>query len=76
MVLAAYWMAPTRAILAKTWTCGVDNWFDLTSAITDFGTQRVSHYMLGSQLRSMTEWWISNTQCSKQASDVLIYCDG
>jgi len=39
--------------------------------MTDFGNQKASHYILGSQRWSMIEWWISNGCYSKQASGVL-----
>jgi len=39
--------------------------------MTDFGNQKASHYILGSQQWSMIEWWISNACYSKQASGVL-----
>jgi len=39
--------------------------------MTDFGNQKASHYILGSQWWVMIEWWISNACYSKQASGVL-----
>jgi len=39
--------------------------------MTDFGNQKASHYIVGSQWWSMIEWWISNVCYSKQASGVL-----
>jgi hypothetical protein len=39
--------------------------------MTDFGNQKASHYILGSQRWSMIEWWISNSCYSKQALVVM-----
>jgi hypothetical protein len=39
--------------------------------MTDFGNQKVSHYILGSEQWSMIEWWRSNACYCKNASGVL-----
>jgi len=39
--------------------------------MTDFGNQKASHYIVGSQQWSMIEWWISNHYYSKQVLGVL-----
>ena len=71
MVFAAHWLTPIPAYSAQRRTCWVSIWIVLASATTDFGNQKASHYILGSQQWSVIEWWISNARNSKQASWVL-----
>jgi len=71
MLSAAHWLTPTPAFSAQAQTCTVGIWNVPASATTDFGYQKASHYILGSQRLSMIEWWISNACYFKQASGVL-----
>jgi len=71
MVSAAHWLTPTPAFSAQTRTWRVSIWIVLASATTDFGNQKASPYILGSQRWSIIEWWILNACYSKQASGVL-----
>jgi len=71
MVSDAHWLSPTPAFSAQMQTCRVGIWIVLASATTDFGNQRASHYIVGSQQLSMIEWWISNAGYSKQVSGML-----
>jgi len=72
MVFAAHWLTPTPAFSAQTrGPCTVGIRIVLSSAMTNFGNQNASHYILGSQLWSISEWWISNTCYSEQVSGVL-----
>jgi len=71
MVSAAHWLTPTPPFSAQTRTWRVGIWIVLASAMTDFGKQKASHYISGSQRWSMIEWWISNACYSKAASGVL-----
>jgi len=71
MVSAAHGLTPTPAFSAQTRTWKVGIWIVLASATTDFGNQKASHYILGSQQWSMIGWWMSNACYSKQASGVL-----
>ena len=71
MVSAAHWLTPTPAFLAQKRTCRVGIWIELASAMTDFGNQKASHYILGYQWWSKFEWWISNVCYFKQALGVL-----
>jgi hypothetical protein len=68
---AAHWLPPTPAFAAQTRILKVGIWIVLPSGTTDFGNQKASHYIVGSQLWSMIEWCISNACYSKQASGVL-----
>ena len=68
---AAHWLTPTPAFLAKTGTWGVGIWMLLAFAMTDFGNQKVSHYIWGSQGCSIIEWWISNASHSEQGLEEL-----
>jgi len=71
MVSAAHWVTPTPEFSAQMRTCRVGIWSVLASATTDFGNHDASYYILGSQQRSMIEWWISNASYSKPASGVM-----
>jgi len=71
MVSVAHSLTAIPAFSAQTQTCRVGIWIVLASAMTDFGNQNASHYIVGSQRWSMIEWWISNACYSKQASGVL-----
>jgi len=71
MVSAAHWLTPTLGFSAQTQTCSVIIWIVLESVTTDFGNQKASHYMLGSQRWSMSEWWISNACYCEQLSGGL-----
>jgi hypothetical protein len=71
-VFATHWLTPTPVLLPQTRTCRVGIRIVLASATTDFGNQKASHYILGSQWWSMIEWWISNASYSKQPLGVLI----
>jgi len=67
MVSAAHWLTPTPAFSAQTLMGRVGIWIVLQSAMTDFGNQKASHCMFGSQWWSMIEWWIANAHYSKEA---------
>jgi len=71
MVSAAHWLTPTPAFLPQMWTCTVGISIVLASVTTNFGNQKASNYISGSQWWSMIEWWILNACYSKQASGVL-----
>ena len=71
MISAAHWLTPTVAFWAQMQTCRVCIWIVLASATTDFGNQKASHYILGSQWWSMMELWISNACYTKQVSEVF-----
>jgi len=71
MVSSAHWLTPTLAFSAQMWTCRVCIWLELASAIADFGNQKASHYIVGSQRWSMIGWWILNACYSNQALGVL-----
>jgi len=71
MVPAAHCLTPTLAFSAQTGTCRVGIWIVWASATTDFGNQKESHYIVGSQWWSMIECWISNACYSNQMSGVL-----
>jgi len=43
----------------------------LAFVTTEISNQKASDYILGSQLWSMIEWWVSNACYSEQASGVL-----
>jgi len=58
-------------VCVQTQTGRVSIWIVLASAVTDYGNQKASHYILGSQWWSMIEWWISNACHCKQESGVL-----
>jgi len=71
LVFVAHSLTPTPVLLARMRTCRVSIWIVSTSATTDFGTQKASHYILDSEQWSMIEWWIWKACYSKQASGVL-----
>jgi len=71
IVSPAHWLTPIPAFSNQTQTWRVGIWIVLASGMTDSGNQQTSHYILGSQLCSMIQWWISNACYSKQASGVL-----
>jgi len=71
MVCAAQWLSPIPVFLAQTWTCRVGIWIVLVSATTDFGNQKASSSILGSEPWWMMKWWISNASYSKHVSETL-----
>jgi hypothetical protein len=60
---------PAASAQKRTWKVGI--WIVSASANTDFGHQKASHYISGSQWWLMIEWWILNACTSKQESQVL-----
>jgi len=71
MVSAAHWLTATLRFSAQMRTCRVSIWIVVASAMTDFGNQKGSHYILGTQWRSMVECWVSNVCHCEQLSRVL-----
>jgi len=71
MVSTAHQLATTPGFLAPMRTCRVGIWIVIASMTTDFGNQKASDYILGSQRWSMIEWCITNAHYSKQVSGVL-----
>jgi len=61
MVSAALGLTPTLAFSAQARTCRVSIWIVSASASTDFGNQKASHFIFGSQRWLMMECWISDT---------------